>query len=212
MCLVLVLNILLLARRITFNQPALPRFGVENLALMQIRFRRGLPPGDGVLFYPGEVFSQSHQPVASARLERILSGLQVWLIKCLWCLSCSRCCWMLCGGFLTFIPFKYLTFCFHDHCCRILNIWSFMLQDMVEMKVSLFLRGMASILAQSGTRLSTCLLISCELRSSVLAEDEENYTLPFLCGLYDFVLLCLLYLAPNFCENRKKKKQTILTF
>ncbi|XP_024039077.1 uncharacterized protein LOC18040400 isoform X1 [Citrus clementina] len=42
----------------------------------QIRFRRGLPPGDGVLFYPGEVFSSSRQPVASLRLERILSGLQ----------------------------------------------------------------------------------------------------------------------------------------
>ncbi|XP_012073311.1 uncharacterized protein LOC105634954 isoform X2 [Jatropha curcas] len=42
----------------------------------EIRFRRGLPPGDGVLFYPGEVFSSSHQPVASLRLERILSGLQ----------------------------------------------------------------------------------------------------------------------------------------
>ncbi|KAG2663911.1 hypothetical protein I3843_16G056300 [Carya illinoinensis] len=42
----------------------------------EIRFRRGLPPGDGVLFYPGEVFSCSHQPVASVRLERILSGLQ----------------------------------------------------------------------------------------------------------------------------------------
>lgn len=43
----------------------------------QIRFRRGLPPGDGVLYYPGEVFSSSHEPVASIRLERILSGLQV---------------------------------------------------------------------------------------------------------------------------------------
>ncbi|XP_072971654.1 uncharacterized protein [Typha angustifolia] len=42
----------------------------------EIRFRRGLPPGDGVLFYPGEVFSSSHDPVASARLERILSGMQ----------------------------------------------------------------------------------------------------------------------------------------
>lgn len=42
----------------------------------EIKFRRGLPPGDGVLFYPGEVFSTSNQPVASARLERILSGLQ----------------------------------------------------------------------------------------------------------------------------------------
>ncbi|KAL0017212.1 hypothetical protein SO802_004281 [Lithocarpus litseifolius] len=42
----------------------------------EIRFRRGLPPGDGVLFYPGEVFSPSHEPVASVRLERILSGLQ----------------------------------------------------------------------------------------------------------------------------------------
>ncbi|XP_020530317.1 uncharacterized protein LOC18445880 isoform X2 [Amborella trichopoda] len=42
----------------------------------EIRFRNGLPPGDGVLFYPGEVFSSSHEPVASARLERILSGLQ----------------------------------------------------------------------------------------------------------------------------------------
>ncbi|XVE69920.1 hypothetical protein DITRI_Ditri10aG0030100 [Diplodiscus trichospermus] len=42
----------------------------------EIRFRRGLPPGDGVLFYPGQVFSSSSQPVASLRLERILSGLQ----------------------------------------------------------------------------------------------------------------------------------------
>ncbi|KAK6939442.1 Glycoside hydrolase 123, C-terminal [Dillenia turbinata] len=42
----------------------------------EIRFRRGLPPGDGVLYYPGEVFSSSHQPVASVRLERILSGMQ----------------------------------------------------------------------------------------------------------------------------------------
>ncbi|KAB5527863.1 hypothetical protein DKX38_021710 [Salix brachista] len=42
----------------------------------EISFRRGLPPGDGVLYYPGEVFSSSHQPVASVRLERILSGLQ----------------------------------------------------------------------------------------------------------------------------------------
>jgi hypothetical protein len=43
----------------------------------EICFRRGLPPGDGVLFYPGEVFSSSHEPVASTRLERILSGMQV---------------------------------------------------------------------------------------------------------------------------------------
>ncbi|KAL3514620.1 hypothetical protein ACH5RR_027337 [Cinchona calisaya] len=42
----------------------------------EIRFRRGLPPGDGVLFYPGQVFSSSRQPVASLRLERLLSGLQ----------------------------------------------------------------------------------------------------------------------------------------
>ncbi|KAJ4762896.1 hypothetical protein LUZ62_073271 [Rhynchospora pubera] len=42
----------------------------------EIKFRRGLPPGDGVLFYPGEVFSSSNEPVASVRLERILSGLQ----------------------------------------------------------------------------------------------------------------------------------------
>ncbi|OEL27317.1 hypothetical protein BAE44_0011662 [Dichanthelium oligosanthes] len=42
----------------------------------EICFRRGLPPGDGVLFYPGEVFSPSHEPVASSRLERILSGMQ----------------------------------------------------------------------------------------------------------------------------------------
>ncbi|KAH7524071.1 uncharacterized protein LOC107420255 [Ziziphus jujuba] len=42
----------------------------------EIRFRHGLPAGDGVLFYPGEVFSSSHVPVASLRLERILSGLQ----------------------------------------------------------------------------------------------------------------------------------------
>lgn len=41
----------------------------------EIRFRRGLPPGDGVLFYPGEVFS-TNQLVASVRLERFLSGLQ----------------------------------------------------------------------------------------------------------------------------------------
>ncbi|KAK1268003.1 hypothetical protein QJS04_geneDACA006225 [Acorus gramineus] len=46
------------------------------VASAEIRFRRGLPPGDGVLYYPGEVFSSSHQPVASARLERLLSGLQ----------------------------------------------------------------------------------------------------------------------------------------
>lgn len=44
-------------------------------ASAEIRFRRGLPPGDGVLFYPGEVFS-TDQLVASVRLERILSGLQ----------------------------------------------------------------------------------------------------------------------------------------
>lgn len=43
----------------------------------QVKFRRGLPPGDGVLFYPGEVFSSSHEPIASIRLERILSGMQV---------------------------------------------------------------------------------------------------------------------------------------
>lgn len=48
----------------------------STVASGEIRFRRGLPPGDGVLFYPGEVFSQSQQPVASVRLERILSGLQ----------------------------------------------------------------------------------------------------------------------------------------
>ncbi|XP_059634137.1 uncharacterized protein LOC132276632 isoform X2 [Cornus florida] len=47
-----------------------------TVASAEIRFRRGLPPGDGVLFYPGEVFSSSHQPVASVRLERLLSGLQ----------------------------------------------------------------------------------------------------------------------------------------
>ncbi|XBJ00208.1 hypothetical protein VPH35_020148 [Triticum aestivum] len=42
----------------------------------EICFRRGLPPGDGVLFYPGEVFSSSKEPVASLRIERILSGMQ----------------------------------------------------------------------------------------------------------------------------------------
>ncbi|XP_074279252.1 uncharacterized protein LOC141604696 isoform X2 [Silene latifolia] len=42
----------------------------------EVRFRRGLPPGDGVLYYPGEVFSSSREPVASLRLERLLSGLQ----------------------------------------------------------------------------------------------------------------------------------------
>ncbi|CAN0905809.1 hypothetical protein LINGRAHAP2_LOCUS23879 [Linum grandiflorum] len=47
-----------------------------STASAEIRFRRGLPPGDGVLFYPGEVFSSSKEPVASLRLERILSGLQ----------------------------------------------------------------------------------------------------------------------------------------
>lgn len=46
----------------------------------QIRFRRGLPPGDGVLYYPGQVFSSSPEPVASLRLERLLSGLQVPLM------------------------------------------------------------------------------------------------------------------------------------
>ncbi|XP_010905074.1 uncharacterized protein [Elaeis guineensis] len=48
----------------------------STVASAEIRFRRGLPPGDGVLFYPGEVFSSSHEPVASARLERILNGMQ----------------------------------------------------------------------------------------------------------------------------------------
>ncbi|KAF6149719.1 hypothetical protein GIB67_017452, partial [Kingdonia uniflora] len=48
-----------------------------TIASAEIRFRHGLPPGDGVLFYPGEVFSSAlHQLVASVRLERILSGLQ----------------------------------------------------------------------------------------------------------------------------------------
>ncbi|CAA0841788.1 Unknown protein [Striga hermonthica] len=42
----------------------------------EIKFRRGLPPGDGVLYYPGQVFSSSEEPVASLRLERLLSGLQ----------------------------------------------------------------------------------------------------------------------------------------
>lgn len=42
----------------------------------EIKFRRGLPPGDGVLYYPGQVFSSSPEPVASLRLERLLSGLQ----------------------------------------------------------------------------------------------------------------------------------------
>ncbi|WOL11660.1 hypothetical protein Cni_G20424 [Canna indica] len=46
------------------------------VASAEIKFRRGLPPGDGVLFYPGEVFSSSPEPVASIRLERILSGMQ----------------------------------------------------------------------------------------------------------------------------------------
>ncbi|XP_042395783.1 uncharacterized protein LOC121986062 isoform X3 [Zingiber officinale] len=45
-------------------------------ASAEVKFRRGLPPGDGVLFYPGEVFSSSHEPIASIRLERILSGMQ----------------------------------------------------------------------------------------------------------------------------------------
>ncbi|MFS7892628.1 hypothetical protein Hanom_Chr00s000686g01655001 [Helianthus anomalus] len=47
-----------------------------TVASAEIKFRRGLPPGDGVLFYPGEVFSSSREPVASLRLERLLSGLQ----------------------------------------------------------------------------------------------------------------------------------------
>ncbi|GMH16238.1 hypothetical protein Nepgr_018079 [Nepenthes gracilis] len=47
-----------------------------TVASAEIRFRRGLPPGDGVLYYPSEVFSSLHQPVASVRLERLLSGLQ----------------------------------------------------------------------------------------------------------------------------------------
>lgn len=48
----------------------------STVASAEIRFRQGLPPGDGVLFYPGEVFSSSHEPVASVRLERILAGMQ----------------------------------------------------------------------------------------------------------------------------------------
>ena len=52
--------------------------------IAQIRFRRGLPPGDGVLYYPGEVFSASREPVASLRLERLLSGLQVNFFKRTW--------------------------------------------------------------------------------------------------------------------------------
>ncbi|MCH98046.1 alpha-13-mannosyl-glycoprotein 2-beta-N-acetylglucosaminyltransferase, partial [Trifolium medium] len=46
-----------------------------TVASAEIKFRHGLPPGDGVLYYPGEVFS-TNQPVASLRLERLLSGLQ----------------------------------------------------------------------------------------------------------------------------------------
>lgn len=43
----------------------------------EVRFRRGLPPGDGVLFYPGEAFQPDlREPVASVRLERLCSGLQ----------------------------------------------------------------------------------------------------------------------------------------
>ncbi|XP_054797885.1 uncharacterized protein LOC129302962 [Prosopis cineraria] len=45
-------------------------------ASAEIKFRHGLPPGDGVLYYPGQVFSSCDEPVASLRLERILSGLQ----------------------------------------------------------------------------------------------------------------------------------------
>ncbi|KAH8931516.1 hypothetical protein BDL97_19G025700 [Sphagnum fallax] len=48
-----------------------------NCPAAEIRFRQGLPPGDGVLFYPGEVFNPaSTLPVASVRLERLLSGMQ----------------------------------------------------------------------------------------------------------------------------------------
>ena len=44
----------------------------------QVRFRRGLPPGDGVLFYPGQAFEpELAEPIASIRLERLLGGLQV---------------------------------------------------------------------------------------------------------------------------------------
>ncbi|GAQ77724.1 hypothetical protein KFL_000030050 [Klebsormidium nitens] len=43
----------------------------------EIRFRPGLPFGDGVLFYPGQAFSpENTEPVASCRLERFLSGMQ----------------------------------------------------------------------------------------------------------------------------------------
>ncbi|KAK4276603.1 hypothetical protein QN277_014733 [Acacia crassicarpa] len=45
-------------------------------ASAEIKFRHGLPPGDGVLYYPGQVFSSSNEPVASLRLERLLNGLQ----------------------------------------------------------------------------------------------------------------------------------------
>lgn len=51
-------------------------FPTIDIFLWQIKFRHGLPPGDGVLYYPGEAFS-TNEPVASLRLERILSGLQV---------------------------------------------------------------------------------------------------------------------------------------
>ena len=41
----------------------------------QISLRKDLPPGDGLLVYPGEIFSVSGL-VSSIRLERFLSGLQ----------------------------------------------------------------------------------------------------------------------------------------
>jgi hypothetical protein len=63
-----------------YERRLLLHFWFSNLAVPQICFRRGLPPGDGVLFYPGEVFSSSHEPVASTRLERILSGMQVIIL------------------------------------------------------------------------------------------------------------------------------------
>lgn len=89
----------------------------------QIKFRHGLPPGDGVLYYPGEVFSTSHQPVASLRLERILNGLQVKNIFSFphnFGRYSQHCFLKKCHSLLIYLLFSFcvscLKICIHDVC------------------------------------------------------------------------------------------------
>ncbi len=52
---------------------AVNSFDIKNNR--QIDLRKDLPPGDGLLIYPGEIFKTKH-PIASIRLEQIRAGLQ----------------------------------------------------------------------------------------------------------------------------------------